>query len=123
MSSPDFLCDLNPPQLEAVLHGRGPILVLAGAGSGKTRVLTRRVVHLIRSVGVTPSAILAVTFTNKATAEMRKRLRELLDQDAENVWVSTFHSAALKILRRHAPTLGFSHDFVIYDDRDSVSVI
>lgn len=114
---------LNPEQEKAVLHVEGPLLVLAGAGSGKTRVLTRRIVHLIKGHGVHPSAILAVTFTNKATDEMRHRMEQMLGSQAHDVWIATFHSAALRILRRHAPALGFSHDFVVYDDNDSLTCI
>jgi DNA helicase II / ATP-dependent DNA helicase PcrA len=120
---PDYLLDLNPPQREAVCHFKGPILVLAGAGSGKTRVLTRRVAHLVLAQGVRPQNILAVTFTNKATDEMRERLSGLLGKRAGQLWVATFHSTALRILRRHADKLGYSKDFVVYDDQDAKSVL
>ncbi|WKZ57567.1 MAG: UvrD-helicase domain-containing protein [Bdellovibrionota bacterium] len=114
---------LNPPQLEAVSHFEGPILVLAGAGSGKTRVLTHRVAHLVGQRKVSPQQILAVTFTNKATEEMRERLRQMLGEGAEKLWVATFHSAALRMLRRHANLLGYMRDFVVYDEDDAKSVM
>jgi DNA helicase II / ATP-dependent DNA helicase PcrA len=114
---------LNPEQQSAVEHVTGPIVVLAGAGSGKTRVLTNRIVHLIRDCGVAPGSILAVTFTNKATEEMRQRIAALLGERAGQVWVATFHSAALRILRHHASVLSYTSDFVVYDDQDSKSVI
>src|SRR5215470_7847010 len=114
----DLLSALNPVQQRAVLHGDGPLLLLAGAGSGKTRTLTHRVAHLIGERGVEPWRILAVTFTNKAAAEMRERLERLVGTDALP-WVSTFHSACVRILRREIEALGFTSNFVIYDDRDS----
>jgi len=113
----DLVSDLNPMQRQAVLHGDGPLLILAGAGSGKTRTLTSRVAHLIGERSIAPWRILAVTFTNKAAAEMRERLERLLG-DAELPWVATFHAACVRILRREIGALGFSSDFVIYDDRD-----
>ncbi len=122
-NSPDFLAKLNPPQREAVEHFLGPILVLAGAGSGKTRVLTHRVAHLILRHGVRPSSILAVTFTNKAAEEMRERLHQLLGSAGQGLWISTFHSAALRMLRRHAKLLSYTNDFVVYDEQDSKNVI
>jgi DNA helicase-2/ATP-dependent DNA helicase PcrA len=114
---------LNPPQAEAVLYGDGPILVLAGAGSGKTRVLTHRVAHLVANRGVSADRILAVTFTNKASEEMRHRLHALLGDDAHTLWISTFHSAGLKILRHNAVRLSYTNQFVIYDDQDSKSAL
>ena len=122
-SAEDLLEGLNEPQREAVKHFEGPILVLAGAGSGKTRVLTRRVANLVLAHGVRPQNILAVTFTNKATEEMRERLRSLLGAQANELWVATFHSASLRILRRHAPLLGYTNDFVVYDEQDSKGVL
>jgi len=119
----EILSDLNPPQIEAVKHVQGPILILAGAGSGKTRVLTRRIANLVLTHGVNPRRILAVTFTNKAADEMRERLRKLLDKNADYLWASTFHSACLRILRQHAQRLGYRNDFVIYDDQDSKNVL
>lgn len=122
-SQPDLLQGLNPPQQEAVLHVDGPILVLAGAGSGKTRVLTHRVANLVLNHGVWPSRILAVTFTNKAAGEMRHRLFSILGQRAEQIWISTFHSAGLRILRHNAQRLGYTKQFVIYDDQDTKGVL
>jgi DNA helicase-2/ATP-dependent DNA helicase PcrA len=113
----ELLASLNPKQSEAVLHGEGPLLILAGAGSGKTRTLTHRVAHLIGTRGVAPWRILAVTFTNKAAGELRARLRHLLG-DSEPPWVSTFHAACVRILRREAAAVGFTSDFAIYDDQD-----
>jgi len=113
----DLLSSLNPMQQQAVLHGDGPLLILAGAGSGKTRTLTHRVAHLIGERGVEPWRILAVTFTNKAAGELRQRLQRLLGS-SEPPWVSTFHAACVRILRREISVLGFTRDFVIYDDQD-----
>lgn len=118
-----YLDDLNFPQREAAMHLLGPILVLAGAGSGKTRVLTRRIAHLVLAHRVRPNQILAVTFTNKATDEMRERLHKLLGEQAEMLWVATFHSAALRMLRRNAEQLSYKNDFVVYDDQDTKSVL
>lgn len=119
----DLLGGLNPEQRQAVQYGDGPILVLAGAGSGKTRVLTHRVAHLVLERGVYPDRILAVTFTNKATDEMRLRLRGLLGDRAERLWISTFHAAGLRILRHNAVNLGFSKNFAVYDDQDTKGVL
>ncbi len=109
---------LNPDQLDAVVHRGGPLLVVAGAGSGKTRVLTHRIAHLI-SEGVSPMHILAITFTNKAAAEMRERVAALVGPVAQKMWVSTFHSACVRILRSHADRLGFPRTFSIYDQADA----
>ncbi len=111
---------LNPDQREAVLHHAGPLLVIAGAGSGKTRVLTHRIAHLIRSHGVSPFEILAITFTNKAADEMKARVGALVGPVAEKMWVSTFHSACVRILRRDAKRLGYPSSFTIYDQADAV---
>lgn len=119
----NHLKNLNPAQKEAVTHHTGPILVLAGAGTGKTRVLTRRVANLIISHNVRPEEILAVTFTNKATEEMKNRLHSSLGARAKSIWISTFHSASLRILRRHAHLLNYRNNFVIYDTADSVAVV
>jgi DNA helicase II / ATP-dependent DNA helicase PcrA len=113
-----LLNNLNPVQKVAVLETEGPLLVFAGAGSGKTRVLTYRIAYLIREKGVAPWNILAVTFTNKAADEMRERVEGLLGGSAKGMWISTFHSACVRILRRHAEHLGFKRNFVIYDDQD-----
>jgi len=113
---------LNPQQLEAVRHAEGPLLILAGAGSGKTRVITHRIAHLIQESKVAPWNILAVTFTNKAAEEMRNRVDALLGKKSE-VWVSTFHSTCLKILKKAGERLGYSRDFVIYDDSDQVTLV
>ncbi len=110
---------LNPEQREAVLCTEGPLLVLAGAGSGKTRVLTYRIAHLIRDLGVAPWEILAITFTNKAAAEMRERLGSLVGPASRGMWVSTFHSMCVRMLRADCDRLGFSKSFTIYDDTDS----
>jgi DNA helicase-2/ATP-dependent DNA helicase PcrA len=118
----ESLDDLNPPQRDAVLHERGPLLVLAGAGSGKTRVITRRIAHLIQERGVPPWRVLAVTFTNKAAREMRERLQHLLGPQASGLTVSTFHSSAAMILRREAEHIGLERSFVIYDDGDQLQV-
>lgn len=111
-----LLAELNDKQREAVLHPNGPLLVLAGAGSGKTRTLTTRVAYLIAARGVLPPRLLAVTFTNKAAAEMRSRVQTLVGGDEP--WVSTFHSFCARVLRHEAPGLGYPRDFVIYDDQD-----
>jgi DNA helicase-2/ATP-dependent DNA helicase PcrA len=118
----DLLSSLNPVQRRAVLHDGGPLLILAGAGSGKTRTLTHRVAHLIAERHVPAWRILAVTFTNKAAGELRERLERLLG-GGEPPWVSTFHSACVRILRREIEVLGYSRDFVIYDDQDQERVI
>ena len=114
---------LNGPQREAVLCTEGPLLVLAGAGSGKTRVLTYRIAHLLEDCGARPWEILAITFTNKAAAEMRERLAGLVGPAAQGMWVSTFHSMCVRILRANAEALGFSKNFTIYDDSDSKQLV
>ncbi|SJZ33855.1 DNA helicase PcrA [Selenihalanaerobacter shriftii] len=119
----NILSDLNPQQEEAVKHVDGPLLVLAGAGSGKTRVLTRRIAYLIQEIGVDPYNILAVTFTNKAATEMKERIEELISQDSREVWMSTFHSIAVRILRREIGKLGYNSNFVIYDTTDQRALI
>jgi DNA helicase II / ATP-dependent DNA helicase PcrA len=116
----EYLADLNPAQREAVLTTEGPLLVVAGAGSGKTRVLTYRVAHLISACGVQPNEILAITFTNKAAGEMRERLEGLLGPLARAIWILTFHAACGRILRREAPRLGYKTNFTIYDQADQV---
>ena len=113
-----LLNDLNPAQQKAVLKTEGPLLVFAGAGSGKTRVLTYRIAHLIQDKGISPRNIFAVTFTNKAANEMRERVEHLLGGSAQGIWISTFHSACSRILRGHIDRLGFGRNFVIYDEED-----
>ena len=113
------LTGLNPDQLDAVVHTSGPLLVVAGAGSGKTRVLTHRIAHLIENEGVHPQRILAITFTNKAAGEMKERVAHLVGPVAKNMWVSTFHAACVRILRANAKALGYPRSFSIYDQADS----
>ena len=114
---------LNPEQRRAVEHDTGPLIVLAGAGSGKTRVLTARIAYLIQSCGVRADRIFAVTFTNKAAGEMRERVAALLGADPRGLWIGTFHSLSARLLRREAPLLGFGPNFTIYDEDDSNAVI
>ena len=114
---------LNPAQREAVEHPGGPLLVLAGAGSGKTRVLTARIAHLITTLHVAPQRIFAVTFTNKAAGEMRSRIGQLLGADPRGLWIGTFHSLSARLLRREAPLLGFGSNFTIYDSDDSEALV
>ena len=113
-----FLDSLNPEQREAVLHVNGPLLILAGAGSGKTKVITSRIAYLIGDGHAQPREVLAVTFTNKAAEEMRARVATLLGADIAGMWVSTFHSICARLLRREAGSIGLSRDFVIYDSAD-----
>src|SRR5947199_9003553 len=117
---PVDLSGLNPVQREAVTHPGGPLLIVAGAGSGKTRVLTHRVAWLIAEAGVSPFEILAITFTNKAADEMKARVAALVGPVARRMWVSTFHSACVRILRRDAHHLGYSSTSSIYDQLDAV---
>jgi ATP-dependent DNA helicase UvrD/PcrA len=124
VASPEqYLADLNPPQREAVLATEGPLLVIAGAGSGKTRVLTYRVAHLINAVGVKPNEILAITFTNKAAGEMKERLQRLLGPSGRGLWILTFHAACGRILRREAQRLGYRSNFTIYDQADQIRLV
>ena len=119
----DLLRGLNPVQREAAEHVHGPILVVAGAGSGKTRVLTARIAHLIDAHGVPPRRIFAVTFTNKAAGEMKHRIGELLTRDPGGLWIGTFHSLSARLLRGEAERLGFSRQFTIYDEDDRLALI
>ena len=118
-----FLETLNPEQRDAVLHVNGPLLILAGAGSGKTKVITSRIAYLVGDGHARPNEVLAVTFMNKAAEEMRTRVETLLGEDCSRMWVSTFHSLCARLLRREAPAIGLSRDFVIYDSSDQLSVV
>jgi ATP-dependent DNA helicase UvrD/PcrA len=119
----DLLSALNPEQQEAVLHTKGPLLILAGAGSGKTRVIAHRIAHLVSEGLCEPDRLLAVTFTNKAAEEMRTRVETLLGVDCRGMWISTFHALCARLLRREAPHIGLSRDFVIYDSTDQLTVM
>ena len=119
----ELVADLNPAQREAVAHRGGPLLIVAGAGSGKTRVLTRRIAHLLATRAAHPGEILAITFTNKAAAEMRERVVEIVGPSARSMWVSTFHSACVRILRAESHRLGIKSTFTIYDTADSLRLI
>ncbi len=115
----NYLANLNERQLEGVQASGGPVLILAGAGSGKTRVLITKAAYLINELNVSPYHILAITFTNKAAGEMKERMALLAGEDvASQMWIGTFHSICLRILRMEAGALGFDHNFVIYDDHD-----
>ena len=122
-SAENLLSELNPAQIAAVTHAGGPLLVVAGAGSGKTRVLTRRIAYLMSHRNVAPYQILAITFTNKAAGEMKARVGELVGPVAQSMWVSTFHSACVRILRQEAMRLGYSNSFSIYDSADSLRLV
>ena len=123
VSPETYLAGLNEAQRDAVLHTEGPVLVVAGAGSGKTRVLTHRVAHLIGAVGAKANEILAITFTNRAADEMRTRQWDLLGEDARGTWILTFHAACGRILRREAQHLGYKTNFTIYDQADQVRLV
>src|SRR5262249_27923960 len=119
-----LLIDLNPIQREAVLHTEGPVLIVAGAGSGKTRALTHRIAYLIRETNVSPYAVLAITFTNKAAQEMAERVEGLMgSRIAKGMWILTFHSACVRILRREHDHVGLPSSFTIYDENDTERVI
>src|SRR5262245_7251454 len=119
----DLHASLNPEQQEAVLQTNGPLLIPAGAGSGKTRVIAHRIAHLVSNRIAWPDRVLAVTFTNKAAEEMRTRVEALLGVDCRQMWISTFHSLCARLLRREAPHVGLSRDFVIYDSTDQLSAM
>src|SRR5688572_26615277 len=119
----NLVSSLNPEQQEAVLHTEGPLLILAGAGSGKTRVIAHRIAHIVSSGMAASDRLLAVTFTNKAAEEMRTRVEALLGVDCRQMWISTFHALCARLLRREAPHIGLSRDFVIYDSTDQLSVV
>src|SRR3982751_6771339 len=124
VASPEaYLADLNPAQREAVLTTEGPLLVVAGAGSGKTRVLTYRVAHLLAACGAKPNEILAITFTNKAATEMKERVERALGPIARAIWIMTFHSACGRMLRSEAARLGYRSNFTIYDQADQVRLV
>jgi DNA helicase II / ATP-dependent DNA helicase PcrA len=123
LTADSLLEGLNEPQREAVLAGEGPLLILAGAGSGKTAVLTRRIAHLVHSGRTRPGEILAITFTNKAAGEMRERVERLVGQRARPMWVMTFHSACARMLRAGADRLGYTRSFTIYDEQDSLRLV
>src|SRR5881398_30976 len=117
------LSNLNPPQRDAVTHSSGPLLVLAGAGSGKTRVITYRIGWLIGEQGVHPTNILAVTFTNKAANEMLSRVERLVPNIGVRPWIGTFHSTSLRMLRRYADRLGYTKSFAVYDTSDQLTLV
>ena len=119
----EFVKGLNSKQKEAVLQTEGPLLILAGAGSGKTKVLTQRIAYLIKEKGIYPGSIMAITFTNKAAKEMRERIDGLIGQGAEKIWVSTFHSSCVRILRNHIQKLGYASSFTIYDTSDQETLM
>src|SRR5579872_2828749 len=119
----DLLAGLNEAQRRAASFGDGPLLIVAGAGSGKTAVLTRRVAHLIRDRDVAPFSILAITFTNKAAAQMRERIEGLIGPVVKTMWIGTFHSMMARLLRREAPKLGYASSFTIYDSADSERLV
>lgn len=114
---------LNKEQYDAAVTVEGPLLILAGAGSGKTRVLTHRIAHMIKDLNIYPSKILAITFTNKAAGEMKDRVRSLVGDEVDNMWVSTFHSSCVRILRREIDKLGYNKNFAIYDSYDQKVLI
>ena len=117
-----YFSRMNEMQQEAVFHTEGPVLILAGAGSGKTRVLTHRIAYLIEEKGINPWNIMAITFTNKAAQEMRERVDQIVGFGSESIWVSTFHSSCVRMLRRYIDRLGYDNNFTIYDTDDQKSV-
>ena len=123
MNVNEITAGLNNEQREAVLQTEGPVLILAGAGSGKTRVLVHRISYLVNVLDVMPSQILAITFTNKAADEMRNRVDNMIGFGASQIWVMTFHSCCVRILRRHAELLGYDRYFTIYDTDDSLQIM
>ena len=123
MTKKALLSDLNPQQQEAVSHVNGPLLVLAGAGSGKTKVITHRFAYLTAIQKIASTSILAMTFTNKAAKEMKERIEGLTGKNTNGLWIGTFHSLSARILRRDINNLGFRNDFCIYDDKDSGQLV
>ncbi|MFM1779649.1 MAG: hypothetical protein RIS51_794, partial [Actinomycetota bacterium] len=122
-SASNLLDGLNPQQRKAVEYRGRALLIVAGAGSGKTRVLTHRIAHFLANKELWPSQILAITFTNKAAAEMRERVEQLIGASAEGMWIKTFHSACLQILRREADRLGHNSNFTVYDSADTRALL
>ena len=122
-SREELLRGMNPQQKEAVLTTEGPLLLMAGAGSGKTRVLTHRVAYLIEEKEVNPWNILAITFTNKAAREMRERIHALVGEESEAIWISTFHSMCVRVLRREVEQIGYTRNFTILDSSDQLSLM
>src|ERR1700679_3439664 len=122
-SEPGYLSGLNKEQREAVMTVDGPVLVLAGAGTGKTRVLTTRLAHILATRRAWPSQLMAVTFTNKAATEMRERLGRMIGESAEGMWLGTFHAIAARILRRHAEAVGLKPNFTILDADDQLRLV
>ena len=119
----ELIKGLNDRQKEAVLHTEGPLLILAGAGSGKTRVLTHRIAYLVEEKGIFPGNILAITFTNKAANEMKERVDNLLDGNIDDIWMGTFHSVCVRILRRNIDKIGYDRSFTIYDRDDQITLM
>src|SRR5699024_1423565 len=119
----ELLEGLNDKQYEAVLQTEGPCLVIAGAGSGKTKVLTHKIAYLIEEKDIKPWNILAITFTNKAANEMKERITKLIGENANNMWIGTFHSICVRILRKYIDRIGFNSDFVIFDTSDQRTLI
>ena len=119
----EILKGLNDKQYEAVINTEGPVLVIAGAGSGKTKVLTHKIAYLIQEKKVLPWNILAITFTNKAANEMKERIANLVGEDAKDIWMGTFHSICVKILRKHIDKIGFDSSFIIFDTSDQKSLV
>ena len=122
-NSSDLIKGMNPRQKEAVMHTQGPLLVMAGAGSGKTRVLTHRMAYILAEEAVQPWNILAITFTNKAANEMKERVAALVGEQAQDMWVSTFHSMCVRILRRYCENIGLAKSFTIIDSGDQLSAM
>uniref|UniRef100_UPI0005544F04 UvrD-helicase domain-containing protein n=1 Tax=Halalkalibacter wakoensis TaxID=127891 RepID=UPI0005544F04 len=118
-----MLAGLNPEQRQAVTHTEGPLLLMAGAGSGKTRVLTHRIAYLLREKEIAPWSVLAITFTNKAAREMKDRVASLVGPVAEDIWISTFHSMCVRVLRRDIDRIGYNRNFTILDSGDQLTVI
>ena len=119
----DILEGLNNKQYEAVVQTEGPVLVIAGAGSGKTKVLTHKIAYIIQEKKALPWQILAITFTNKAANEMKERIANLIGEDAKDLWMGTFHSICVKILRKHIDRIGFDSSFIIFDTSDQRSMV